>query len=82
MSVGAAPTCQDIGALPGPRLVRTSAVTGQIVGMWPPLVFLAGPMAVLSKTGVLSVRKKGVRCGVHSLRAVLNRMLKTLEWAF
>lgn len=50
--------------------------------MWLFLVFLVGFMVVLSKIGVFLVRKKGVRCGVYSLRAVLNRMFKILEWVF
>ena len=51
-------------ALPEPCPTPTQAVTGQIGGLSPCLVFLAGPVVVPCPTGVLSVKKKGERYGV------------------
>lgn len=56
--------CTGDTALPEPCPTPTPAVTGQIGGLSPHLVFLAGTMAAPCPTGVLSVKKKGEQYGV------------------
>lgn len=60
MPAGPAPVPQGHRCSPGTHLTSLPlAVIGWNWVTWPLLVFLAGPVVVLNKTGVLLVRKKG-----------------------